>query len=111
MDRSDTAHRAGGPGAAPTLAFGRSGAAGSDSGSVGSSSPPTCCTLTAEAQSTKQYPPPSARCCNGWGLPQHGEGEQNLCRSQCYGARQWNLTPAANGPSGGRSLGSVCYKR
>eukprot|EP00961_Rhodomonas_salina_P229061 3095981-Rhodomonas_salina.1 len=46
LNRKDNAHRAGG--AAPTLVCGRPVAAGSDSGSVSCSSPPTGCTLTAE---------------------------------------------------------------
>eukprot|EP00961_Rhodomonas_salina_P230012 3108367-Rhodomonas_salina.4 len=48
MDGTDSSHRAGG--AAPTLALGRTGAAGSDSGSVGCSSPPTGWPLTTEGQ-------------------------------------------------------------
>eukprot|EP00961_Rhodomonas_salina_P190518 2570667-Rhodomonas_salina.2 len=44
-DRTDDEHREGG--AAPTLASGRTGANGSDSGSVGDSLPPTGCTCEA----------------------------------------------------------------
>eukprot|EP00961_Rhodomonas_salina_P276347 3733161-Rhodomonas_salina.1 len=71
MDRLDNAHRAGG--AAPILAFGRLGAAGSDSGSVGSSIPPAGCTLTTEG-SRPNSTPPLARHGEGWGFPQHAEG-------------------------------------
>eukprot|EP00961_Rhodomonas_salina_P021844 294098-Rhodomonas_salina.1 len=79
MDRTDSMYRAGG--AAPTLALGRTGTAGSDSGSVCCSLPPAGCTLTAEGQSTKQYPPPLARCRHGRGFPQRTGGAQNQCRS------------------------------
>eukprot|EP00961_Rhodomonas_salina_P005640 76571-Rhodomonas_salina.1 len=66
MGRIDNAHRAGG--AAPTLAFGRPGTAGNDSGSVGGS--PTTSRLTPHhrGQSINGTPPP-ARCGDGGGFP------------------------------------------
>eukprot|EP00961_Rhodomonas_salina_P180597 2437709-Rhodomonas_salina.1 len=74
MDRLDNTHRAGG--AAPTLALGRLGAAGSDSGSVSCSIPPAGCTLTTKGSQPNGTPPPLARQRRGegWGFPQHAEG-------------------------------------